>query len=57
MSGWTDIAGENQRFELYRVVVGKKEKEKKPRTEHVLFSVFRGVHFKFLSSKSAVLID
>ena len=41
MSGWTEIAGENQRFELYRVVVGKKEKEKKNPPQHVLFFCFQ----------------
>lgn len=27
MNGWTEITGENQRFELYRVVVEKKEEK------------------------------
>lgn len=31
MNGWTGITGENRRFELYRVVVEKKEGEKKVR--------------------------
>lgn len=50
MNGWTEITGENQRFELYRVVVEKKEK--KTQSETVLFSQFGSLQFKFLSRKA-----
>lgn len=47
MNGWTEITGENQRFELYRVVVEKKEENSQ--YEIVLFFQFRSLQFKFLS--------